>query len=1165
MPRTQGLSVDESLAISRLRELDAHWSAYLESEACPPVIGLAPLFEADSHAIQQLVSILVDRPQRLFRLIEEFPACMAVWLARKAGEAYDAGAFWDKFGELIHISVPLNLREELVRLFRKACRTTMSSWLPPEELGGQYLVAEFLYQAGLPLDRCERFAQHVRKVERLVGLPDPDAPDAGRQLREAMIESLQGINVPTLKRALRGAAGSRICEVALSVVLKGDFTGINPRLGQELERVFANAERGTLRRAMHQPFLRLGDDYGSLEINCPRQDSTAIGATGLVWVVNGVRTPTPRHEELVIKVTDEPRVSVEMMGLAGAPVPPRSFALRLSDRAEPFILFDDRNRRERRASGPIPAGSYWLLHRTSESLVGCEQSYEWPDGERVLSSFHIRPGSAMTLSGSRGGSWTFSCTASPFFDAAGEYLTHESREAIWFRWTEPPVIWIPVEHADIELLTEWRVSVSGVDADQSWSLSRTTEEAGGMVKCKVMCGAFWASLPPAIYRLRFALTRLSRTRTEASAEYLFWSGLNASDLHGFHLASLPRNIVQSECRGFDFGPNTISHKRDQNRRHTLAFDLTGAPVMFHWSQPGIFAETVERKAGEPSLTRSHRLGEAFSVTLDSARWLRVWFSGETSWEILVAGQAWQRAVHCDRREFVELSFASLAIAHPGGGAITLRIGQRDLLVARFTSPMHALAANSIDSGSQRGIQYQFPEPIDWVRPSILNLCTGQTHNALGGQFESSETLSFAVADLPPIQCLRTAGCGNGGVNRKAVALLAPKLQWPGGLWLIDLEVRRDAESEWESVLINGRERSPLVFRAPEMAPSSRSSLIWKSLSPSIQDWDVVQESVWTEDLLGLLIDLMALRKREYSFSAREEMGWLKDSVRSLSQLAGRLARNPEHDGFLYAILDLACQDPDHAGFVYLPVLLARPASEYCELPAGDPLNDSLRRCGKIAVTDSIARLVKEDFTFFDVSVLSCFRNFAVVAQSEAQSFTDFQQFSFDRYWEEVIGTLYVPRLAPDWSGDSLLLGKSHSIWTIAELARRYERAGQTVNVAAANVLLHCAEPFRHWLASRLAASALVPGVDLKEPWLRVQAPEADFLESAPKFASLFALAARASAAGFLEFSEAQAWLEAQVPRRYMAEEGVAALVGLAPELFGHQLLFWELVVRTAQD
>ena len=38
-----------------------------------------------------------SQPSQLFQLLETFPSGLAVWLARKAGEAYEAGAFWEKF------------------------------------------------------------------------------------------------------------------------------------------------------------------------------------------------------------------------------------------------------------------------------------------------------------------------------------------------------------------------------------------------------------------------------------------------------------------------------------------------------------------------------------------------------------------------------------------------------------------------------------------------------------------------------------------------------------------------------------------------------------------------------------------------------------------------------------------------------------------------------------------------------------------------------------------------------------------------------------------------------------------------------------------------------------------------------------------------------------
>jgi hypothetical protein len=185
-----------------LQEVDAKWSAYLAGDRCPTVLGLAPLSEEESREIHELVvDYSRSQPSQLFQLLETFSSGLAVWLARKAGEAYEAGAFWEKFAELVGVPVPMHRRDEFAKRFRRACRNTMSSWLPPEDLGGHNIVAEFLYQAGLPLERCERFAQHVRKVERTFGLPDADIPDSGEQLREAMLDSLQAVPEPTLKRA----------------------------------------------------------------------------------------------------------------------------------------------------------------------------------------------------------------------------------------------------------------------------------------------------------------------------------------------------------------------------------------------------------------------------------------------------------------------------------------------------------------------------------------------------------------------------------------------------------------------------------------------------------------------------------------------------------------------------------------------------------------------------------------------------------------------------------------------------------------------------------------------------------------------------------------------------------------------------------------------------
>ena len=344
-------------------------------------------------------------------------------------------------------------------------------------------------------------------------------------------------------------------------------------------------------------------------------------------------------------------------------------------------------------------------------------------------------------------------------------------------------------------------------------------------------------------------------------------------------------------------------------------------------------------------------------------------------------------------------------------------------------------------------------------------------------------------------------------------------------------------------------------------------MFWQAWNPKLAqspDFRLDLDENGRTELFELLVDLIDLRKQDMVYDAQIGMPQLKDAVRALSRLAGRTARQADGSGLQAKLLNLACQDSTHAGFVHLPGLLALPAGEYRELPSGDPLNDALRRCGRLTAADSVAEAVRYDLAFLDLGVISCFANFARVAGAAngEPSAAEFNCFAHERYWESVIGTPQSNYLAPDWSGEGAL-GKAHFVWALAELVRRYEHQMHELSLGAANALLHCSPQFRLWLHQRLARRAMMSTAAWNAPWPRFVAPDVDFLEAAPRFASLFALAARSAAAGLLEFDETLSWLEHHVKHRRMAEDGIAVLVGLAPELFGHQLLFWELIVRTA--
>src|SRR5438309_1907166 len=76
----------------------------------------------------------------------------------------------------------------------------------PPQLGAFIYMERLLFQAGLPLCHVGNFSRSMRWVEQQYSLPDPEAPDAGQDLRALMGRSPYLANIPILKKALAGPA-----------------------------------------------------------------------------------------------------------------------------------------------------------------------------------------------------------------------------------------------------------------------------------------------------------------------------------------------------------------------------------------------------------------------------------------------------------------------------------------------------------------------------------------------------------------------------------------------------------------------------------------------------------------------------------------------------------------------------------------------------------------------------------------------------------------------------------------------------------------------------------------------------------------------------------------------------------------------------------------------
>ena len=1196
-----------------LTDHEDRWEELLSSAECPPILGLASLSEADSDAVSSMVQAHLQIAGRLspfvmlLQLLQIRPAIMTVWLARKAGEAYELGTFWELFEGKLGIPVSSNDRRRFADEFQQACKRVMSHYVEPTTLGAFKYVETFLFQAGLPLCHCQRFADCLREAERRYGLPDPESAEAGEELQESLSACMTHAP-PILRRAIQGPAGPLICSAALQVLLEVANADINPALRNALERAFANQRGAQLRRSARPPFLRISDDLGSLEIVCPRQDASLISPGGLVWMVNGVKYPTSHWDEFVLPVRKETRVTVELLGLRGDLDVSRTFDLQLAEPEQPFMVFDAATRRQRRAENAqtvcLKSGTYWLLHSTDCQTTPATTRYEWLDGEHAVSLLQLRPGTEAQLTGTA--TWCFKSDRSPFCELSTESLATDDGERICYGRDGQADVWLPVEAVEGRW-GNWSLGVTASEHSQSWPLS-DGEQTAGMLRCQADVAHFLAGLPPGLHQLEITIARPGR-KSEFVRQLWFWAGLERHDEgHAFRLAAAPKNLLRDECHGFTIASNAITHKHTDSPRHALTFDVNGNIKTFHWSQTGVYLESFEKRAGQTIHTQFHKLGEPFSASIDSFRFLRVWQIPAGVAELLVNGQQVQFIPADSARPYVDLSLADLSTKFQNGGVIALRRCGQDTVIAKFSRPLIPTEVSIKSADGYRSLRLGFLDDVRWVKPRVRELVSGQVIEYSGGTFDSSGHCVFASEHLPQIEC---SNLGEDWVNwTNGLAALAdrilpdtagstpnddshtvtvnvPKKGWPPGLWLVEFDARRDETTDWQPLATSKGKLIPLLLAGPrDETDSPRHRAFWTAYEtrhdPAAASLDMTDLAVNPADLFDVLGDVSRLVERGFAKEVRHKFAWLEHLFHELGRLTGKTLNTADMKNTA-KLLNLACIETNHGDadivwkrslFVTVPELLALPVEHYAGISAAHPLAESLRWSARLATRDSVFDGFRDlmDDAFANphapvpelLRVLQCFGNFASIVQATATeaSADDLARFNYNRYLQQIVGALHEAQPQPEWDGRTAL-SRAHVEWALSKLVERRQAGADNLALGAVNALLSTAPAFRNWLRQRLDQHPhIMPAGVWSQPWLTVSFANDALVDNCCRFASIFALTARASGAGWLRFEDSIQWLTECGAKHHADEATIATLVGMAPELFGYYLMFWELMIRT---
>lgn len=1171
----------------KLHEYEDACRKRLSAEDSPPILGLVPLSQVDCDRIGALVTGEVSRAQFLpsyqvvLSLLRRHPAAVALWLARVAGAAYDSGAFWDEFGRKVGVSVGVNQRRDFAGAFRRACRDQMANFVAPAILSRAY-VDEFLFQAGLPLCHCEIYARLLRAVTDDFGLPEPEDMEAVEDLREALLtRSELGVR-GTLQRALEGPAGMHILQATLRVVRDEGFHTINPQMGERLREAFATRAARAGERALRWPFLRLAESVCALETVGPPQDPGLVGGFGLCWTFNGVPFRVAVGDECPFPITDEDRVVVELRGLRDGRTLRREFVFGHGAGA-PFLLFSATTRRQWRCASldgecQIPCGDYWLLHPTDLEVTPTVQLVEWPDGHRVVNLIRVRPGAEVTLTDETEKTvYQFRPAQSPYLELLGETILTDEGQRIHFGWTELPVVWVPA--SEIGEAEGWVLRATFDQVVGEWKLTPDAKGAcGGLMPCKCTEARFLKQLTPALYEARFEVLR--RNRRQASQSFWVWHGVSEVDSQCFRFAAPPANLLPARCAGFDLGPERFRHEEDDLRQHTLAFDISGTVASFHWSQPGIFVESFSRVPGRSIQPRSHSLNETVSASPECARWLRVWHVPAGNAELLVNGDVVQRAEDRASRPFFELSLAHLATLHPSGGTVVLRRAGIETRVARFTRPLiPEKFAFSCGSGYQT-LFCLFADAADWVRPRVTDLVSGQTAEYAGKRFGTSGHCLFHTDGLPVVECANINANGNSDARGYRVTLDVPQGGWPPGVWLLELELRRDETSEWQPLTDEQGGRLPLLLLVPPTtAPSSyRAKCLWWAFGRGLAAEALTDKLPSSAGSERELCEMLRIVSKWLSLGFNE-MAWAR--LRFLEMLFSELAKQASWllesgastfaERLLETVASERCRNPARSLFAVVPELFALPAEKFCGLSNGEPIPASLLWCAALSTAPRVADafqdlIIRVQFLhggrvpglFF---VLQHFKNFVATVQQQGPSgkLCDFARFDYQRYFGSTIGPLRDLSVATDYS-EADALTRDHALWALAQLSQRRQR-GEGGSLAEANQVFSGANDLRTWLVSHVQSRHLLPEGIRPSPWLDVDLADDALVVACSQFASVFALTARAAGAGWLSFGGALGFLSQRHGRGAVAK-AVTTLVCQAPELLGFHLMFWELMIRT---
>lgn len=1140
-----------------LEAADKRWAEFLKQDGAPPLIGLAPMSETEVAQIatesRAWLGMHLDHWHRLF---EKYPAATFAWFGSAAGSAYSEGTFWPKFeGQtgLVGAFSSQGSRRELVGWCHRVAKSFRMP-LPPESEGTFSLVSALLFFGGFPSCHSSTFAREVRAIQKNNELPDPDSEEAGEELCELLKWRMRNLPFPILKRALAGPAGPIICNAALSVLGSGDFTQINPHIGEALRQAFENAQPVRGSATFHSPHLRLSNDLLSLEIVCPAQDAALVRNSQMRWVIDGqAHLCSPREDFVVPLPPGKSSCHVEAAGLVSARTITREVAL--PSAPTKVWVFAGGTRKLRKVfdlsgtSAVIQCGDYHVLY-PANGIWG-DDPLCWPafSDDWFARSVDCRPAQSFSLTG---GStrWTLAGASAPSVWPEGTCFISGEGHRVYYGQTSLRAWWPGDDAINSD---EWEVEVRFGDSSMRIALHQPEVSDVGATASIDLGEAIFQMLP--VGASLFQVSLYNRSRRQATRDIIFWKGLEeyTEEPQVFRVSSTPENLDGDQTVGFQMDPDIRPH-RDGHPQRRLAFRQAGGQVfVLSWRNVGIFLESFDREPGVPVQPTHHALGSRFAASLDSRKFLRIW--SDSGFETLaIGGLPEQRE---GRGGSVELSLAELSTRFPQGGSISLGGNP----VAGFTSPLVPKLVSRIPGDASRGLDFVLRERVAGVRIVAQEMIEQMVLTTPVHWFGESDSVEIAQDGMPTSNLSRRDGEASGEFH---IEIQAPLEGWSLGVWVLFVEVCRRPSDQPEAVVFGKGKRSPLlVFSQPAEGDSDAPPLIsalakaWRktrSGDAEQQGLDISEYKYAVPEILGFLRRWHRFFEAGVSGGIAKDFEWIDFLEKAIAQLSEGMIQQGESEGARW-LLNLANTHKGKRRLLRTPEVLCLSATEYSDLPEGEPLLDALSVLQWLSDFDLASDAVRDSPVRFAPKFLQCFSNYSSIAQGELEEFSGFD---IQSCWQSLSISDFSEQAQPP---ADQLLGAQHWKWAMQKFILRYNPDNTSEGWGhATGCMMNGLKPLMQ-IIHPIMPLKLVSRTSQNLAPRSLSYPSYAIIEATPSFCSAWALSNRLVAAKQTSLGGIYGPLMDSVKGEANFRAGLQVLLEACPELFGFFLLFWEFQIK----